>query len=52
MKLTIHQVITPAREIKRRVLGGLTLDEVRLYAMKGKIDLKDLEEGIARVKSF
>ena len=52
MKLTIHQVITPAREIKRRVLGGLTLDEVRLYAMKGEIDLKDLEEGIARAKSF
>ena len=42
-KLTRHHVTTPAREIKRRVLGGLTPrfpDEVRLYAMEGEPDLK------------
>ena len=39
MKLARHQITTPAREIKRTVLGSLTsrfLDEVRLYAMKLK----------------
>ena len=44
MKLTRHQVTTLAREIKRRVLGSLTprfSDEVRLYAMKDYLDLKD-----------
>ena len=55
MKLTRHRVTPPACEIKRRVMGGLTPrfpDEVRLYAMKGEFDLKDLEEGIARAESF
>ena len=55
MKLAGHQVTTPAREIKRRILGGLTSrfpDEVRLYAMKSKLDLKKLENGIAREESF
>ena len=54
-KLTRYQVTTPAREIKRRVPGGLTPrfpDEVRLYAMRGDFDLKDLETVLARVESF
>ena len=55
MKLARHQVTTSARKIKRRVLGGLTPrfpDDVRLYAMKGDFDVKELEEGIARAESF
>ena len=56
MKLARHQVTTPARDIKRTVLGSLTPrfpDEVRLYAMKGEtLDLKDLENGLARAESF
>ena len=56
MKLARHQVTTPAREINRTVLGSLTsrfLDEVRLYAMKAEtLDLKDLENGLARAESF
>ena len=55
MKLARHRVTTPAREIKRRVLGGLTprfSDEVRLYAIKGQLDLKELENWTARAESF
>ena len=55
MKLMRYQVTTPAREIERRVQGGLTprfSDKVRLYAMKGDLDTKDPEEGIARADSF
>ena len=56
MKLARHQVTTPAREIKRTVLGSLTSrfpDEVRLYAMKAEtLDLKDLENGLAPAESF
>ena len=53
-ELTRHEVTTPAREIKRRVLSGLTPrfpDEVCLYAMRGDFDLKDLEAGNARAES-
>ena len=50
------QVTTPAREIDRTALGSLTSrfpDEVRLYAMKDEtLDLKDLENGLSRAKSF
>ena len=55
MKLARQQVTTPAREIKRRVLGGLTPrfpGEVCLYAVRGEFDVKDLEEEIARAESF
>ena len=56
MKLARHQVTTPAREIKRTVLGSLSSrfpDEVRLYAMKGEaLDLKDLENGLTWAESF
>ena len=56
VKLARHQLTTPASEIKRAVLGGLTprfLDDVRLYAMKGEtLDFKDLENGLARAESF
>ena len=55
MNLARYQVTTPARETKSGVLGGLTPrcpDGVRLYAIKGETDLKDLEEGIVRAESF
>ena len=56
MKLARHKVATPAREIKRTVLGSLTSrfsDDVRLYAIKGEtLDLKDLENELDRVESF
>ena len=56
MKLERHKVTTPAREIKRTVLASLTFrfpDEARLFAMKGDtLDLKDLENGLARSESF
>ena len=56
MKLARHQVTTPAREIKRTVLGSLTScfpDEVRLYAMKSEtLDFTDLENGLTRAESF
>ena len=56
MKLARHKVTTPAREIKRTVLGSLTSrfsDDVRLYAIKGEtLDLKDLENGLDRAESF
>ena len=54
-KSTRHQVITLAREIKRRVLRGLTPrfpDEVRAYTIKCDFDFKDLGTGLARVESF
>ena len=54
-KLTRHQVTIPAREIKRRVLSGLTPrfpDDVRVYTIKGGSGLKDPEPGLARVESF
>ena len=55
MKLARQQVTIPAREIKSRILGGLTLrfpDEVCLYAIKVEFDLKRLEEGITRAENF
>ena len=55
MKLTRHHVTTPARWIKRRVRGGLTPrfpDDVGLYAMKGELDLKDLENKTTRAESL
>ena len=55
MKLTRHQVTTPAREIKRRVQSGLAprfLHQVCLYVMRSDFDLSDLEAGIARAESF
>ena len=54
-KLTKHQVTTPAREIKRRVVSDLTprfSDEVRVNTIKEDVDFKDLEAGLARVESF
>ena len=46
MKLARHKTTTPARGIKRTVLGSLTSnfpDEARLFAMKGdRLDLKYL----------
>ena len=44
-KLTRHQDTTPAREIKCRVLSGLTPhfpDDVCVYTTKCDFDLKDL----------
>ena len=55
MKLEIHKMTTPARKIKRTVLGSLTSrfpNETRLYAMRGDFDLKDLENELARAKNF
>ena len=56
MKLEKHKVTTPAHEIKRTVLASLSSrfpDEARLFAVKGDIlDLKDLENGLARAESF
>ena len=51
-----HKVTTPAREMERIVLASLTShfpNETRLFAMKGDtLDLKDLEDGLARVEKF
>ena len=55
MKLERHTSTTPAREIKRLVLNSLTprfANETCKYAMKGELDLKDLEHGLARVEKF
>ena len=56
IQLARPQVTTPAREIKRTVLGSLTSrfpDELHLYAMKDEtLDLKDLKNGLARAESF
>ena len=55
MKLARHNIITPARGIKRIVLNSLTPrfpNETCMYAMKGDFDLKDLEHGLARVEKF
>ena len=55
MKLEGHKIVTPAREIKRIVLGSLISrfpDETRLYAMRGDFDLTDLEAGLVRAEKF
>ena len=55
MKLERHKLVTPAREIKRTVLGSLTFcfpNENRLYATRGDLDLTDLEAGLVRAKKF
>ena len=55
MKLERHKITTPAREIKRTVLGSLAPrfpNETRLYAMRGDFDLKDLENRLARAEKF
>ena len=55
MKLERHNIITPAREIKRIVLNSLTPrfpNETCMYGMKGDFELKNLEHGLARVENF
>ena len=55
MKLERHNIITPAREIKRIVLSSLTSrfpNDNCLYAMRGDFELKDLKNGLARVEKF
>ena len=55
MKLERHNIITPAREIKRTVLNSLTSrfpNETCLYIIKGDFELKDLENGLARAEKF
>ena len=55
MKLERHNIITTAREIKRIVLNSLTPrfpNETCMYAMQGNFELKELENGLARVKKF
>ena len=55
MKLERHKIVTPAREIKRTVLGNLTSrfpNETRLYAMRGDFDLTDLEAGLVWAEKF
>ena len=54
-KLERHKITTPARGIKRIVLNSLTPrfpNETCMYAMKGDFELKDLENGLARVEKF
>ena len=55
MKLERHKIVTPAREIKRTVLGSLPSrfpNETCLYAMRGDFDLADLETGLVRAEKF
>ena len=55
MELEGHKIVTPAREIKRAILGSLTSrfpNETRLYAMRGDFDLTDLEAGLVRAEKF
>ena len=55
MKLERHDIITPAREIKHIVLNSFTPrfpHETCMYAMRGNFELKDLENGPARVEKF
>ena len=55
MKLERHNIITPAREIKRIILNSLTPSfptETCVYAMRGDFELKDLENGLAHVEKF
>ena len=55
MKRESYKITTPAREIKRTVLGSLTFrfpNETRLYAMRGDFDLKNLENGFAGAEKF
>ena len=55
MKLERHNIMTPAREIKRIVLKSLTSrfpNETCRNAMRGDFDLKGLENGLARVEKF
>ena len=55
MKLERHNIITPAREIKRIVLNSFTPrfpNETCMYAMKGDFELKELEHELARVEKF
>ena len=50
-----NQVTTPAREIKRRALCGLTprlCGKACVYTMNRDFDLKNLGAGLARVASF
>ncbi|CAN0076203.1 unnamed protein product, partial [Ascophyllum nodosum] len=55
MKLERHNIIMPAREIKRIILNSLTPrfpNETCLYAIRDDFELKDLENGLARVEKF
>ena len=55
MKLERYKITTPAREIRRIVLSSLTFrfpSEIRLYAMRGNIELSDLEAGLIRAEKF
>ena len=55
MKLERHNIIAPARQIKRIVLNSLTSrfsDETCLYAVRGDFKLKDLENGLVRAEKF
>ena len=55
MKLEMHDITTPAREIKRIVLKSLTPrfpNETSMFAMRGDFDLSELEHGLARVEKF
>ena len=55
MKLERHDIMTPAREIKRIVLKSLTPrfpNETSMLAMKGGFDLSELEHVLARVEKF
>ena len=55
INLERHNIVTPAREIKRIVLKSFTPrfpNETCIYAMKGDFDLKELEQGLARLEKF
>ena len=55
IKLERHNTITPAREIKNIVLNSFTPrfpNEICMHAMRGDFELKNLENGLARVKKF
>ena len=55
INLERHNIVTLAREIKRIVLKSFTPrfpNETCIYAMKGDFDLKELEQGLARLEKF
>ena len=55
IKLERHNIVTPAREIKRIVLKSFTPrfpNETCIYAMKGDFDLKELEQWLVRLEKF
>ena len=55
MKLEGHNIVTPARAVKRIVLKSLTPhfpNETCMYAMKGDFEMAELEHGLARVEKF